>query len=136
MGTRDVTRWLTVNRRRLTPPTPDEVRSLYQAAGDASVDLSALYADRVSRIGMQALPSVRAHPPAIVHELLRRGALTLDDLEALGEPRRTSWGHILGVAAALTAGGLMAGGVPSSTGALEGIADAIRRSNALLSSPD
>lgn len=127
MSTRDVTRWLTRHRRKLAAPETDEVRALYQGRG-----LPELYQRRVVDSGLVDLPPIEAHPPALVHELLRRGGLTLSDLDQLSGPDRTHWGLVLGVAAALTAGGLLAGGVPSSRGALEGIADAIRRSNALL----
>lgn len=128
---RDITDWLRRNRRQLKPATPEEVRLLYSVRLEAPPleELRALHARRVAPLGEL---SAEALPPALVHELLRRWRLGLDELDELEGPAREAAGLTLGIAAALVAAGVVAGGVPPSTGALEGIGDALRRSRALL----
>jgi len=129
---REVTDWLRRHRRQLSPPTADEVRLIYRVRLERPPldDLRRVYADRVEPLRPLAGTGV---PPALVHELLRRWQLDLDDLDELDGPAREAAGLTLGIAAVLVAAGIVEGGVPPSPGALNGVADALRRSRGLLS---
>lgn len=115
----------------LTPASPEEVRLIYsvQLASPPLEELRRVHRVRVAPLSVLEGDGM---PPALVHEILRRWQLSLEDLDELEGERREGAGRTLGIAAVLVAAGIVSGGVPPSPGALNGVANCLRRSARLL----